>query len=191
MAPDKEAEHCDGHRRERHELVAEETRLREKVAINSLMMPIAGRIMMYTATGASRTRTGVGRAPGRRRARGSKSRGGTRVPPRHFRPRARRRPGALPTSFLVLLSPRGVHHGAALHGCSERNHQHLFAQGRIRLRLRRVLQRVHCGSRLPGLGPPPFRQRHEPLRRHDLQLPELLRRHPVGYQSLQLDGDPL
>ena len=84
---------------------------------------------------------------------------GAGLPPRHFRSRARRRPGALPAPLLVLLAPRRLHHGAAVHGCGQRTHQHLFAQGRFRLRLRGVLQRGHCGSRLPGLGPPHVRQR--------------------------------
>ena len=33
---------------------------------------------------------------------------------------------------------------------------------RLRLRLRRILQRGHRGARLPGLGPSPVRQRHSP-----------------------------
>ena len=44
-----------------------------------------------------------------------------RLPPRHLRPRPRRRPGALPAPLLVLLAPRRVHHGAARHGRGQRS----------------------------------------------------------------------
>ena len=115
----------------------------------------------------------------------------TRFPPRHFRSGSRRRPGTVPAPLLVLFSSGRLHHGAARDGSGQRAHQHVFAQAGIRLQLRGLLQRGHRGAGLPGLGPPPVRQRHEPLRRHGVQLPELLRRHPVGHQSLQLDRDAI
>jgi cytochrome c oxidase subunit 1 len=44
-----------------------------------------------------------------------------RLPHRHFRPGAGRRPGAVPAPVLVLLAPRGLHHGAAGHGRGQRD----------------------------------------------------------------------
>ena len=63
----------------------------------------------------------------------------------------------------------------------------VLAQTGLRLQIRRLLQRGHRGPGLPGLGPPPVRQRPVALRRPGVHLPQLLRRDPLGHQSFQLD----
>ena len=90
------------------------------------------------------------------------------LPPGLLRPRAGRRPGALPAPVLVLLAPRGLHHDPARHGRDQRARHLLLAQAHLRLRVHRHLQPGHRGGRLPGLGPPHVRVRPVHLRGHGL-----------------------
>ena len=85
--------------------------------------------------------------------------------PRHLRPDARRRPGALPAPVLVLLAPGRLHHDPAGHGRHQRAGRRLLAQADLRLQLRRVLEPRDRRPRLPRLGPPPVRQQPVDLRR--------------------------
>ena len=56
-----------------------------------------------------------------------------RLPHRHLRPRAGRRPGAVPAPLLVLLAPRRLHHDSAGHGRDQRTGLGVLAQAGFRL----------------------------------------------------------
>ena len=53
---------------------------------------------------------------------------GARVPRRHLRPEARRRPGSVPALLLVLLAPGRVHHDRARHARASREIIPVFSQ---------------------------------------------------------------
>jgi cytochrome c oxidase subunit 1 len=74
------------------------------------------------------------------------------LPLRLLRSARRRRPGALPAPVLVLLAPRGLHHGAAGDGRHQRAGGRVLPQAGVRLLVRRVRQPGDRGARLPGLG---------------------------------------
>ena len=114
-----------------------------------------------------------------------------RIRLRHLRSGARRRPGALPASLLVLLAPGGLHHDCAGARRAERAHRELREEKDLRLQLRRVLQPGDRDLRLHRLGPPHVRVGHLGVRRDGVFVPELLGCDPVSGQGVQLDGDAL
>ena len=77
------------------------------------------------------------------------------------RPRARRRPGALPAPLLVLLAPGGLHHGPAGDGRRERGRRHLLAQEPVLVQGDRLLVARHRVRGLPHVGTPHVRRGDE------------------------------
>ena len=71
---------------------------------------------------------------------------------RHLRSEPGRRPGALPAPVLVLLAPRGLHHGAARHGRDQRADRGVLAQGDLRLQVRGLLEPRHRADRASSCG---------------------------------------
>ena len=117
-------------------------------------------------------------------------RGRAAVQVRHLRPRARRRPDPLPAPLLVLLAPGGLHHGAARAWASSASWWRPSAGSRSSAtRVVAFSSLGHRDPRLPRVGPPHVRRGPIGLRGAHLLAPELPRRHPVGHQGLQLDGD--
>ncbi len=118
------------------------------------------------------------------------ARGGrTALPLWILRSGARRRPRAVPAPVLVLLAPGGVHHDSAGDGRHQRAGGGVLPQAGVRLQLRRVLEPRHRRARVPRLGPPHVRGGPVGVRVAHLLHAQLSRRHPVGHQGLQLDGD--
>ena len=74
---------------------------------------------------------------------------------------------------------------------AERAHRELREEEDLRLQLRRVLQPRDCDVRLHCLGPSHVRVGHFGLRGDGVLVPELLGRHPVSGEGVQLDGDAL
>ena len=115
-----------------------------------------------------------------------------RVPPRHLRPGAGRRPGALPAPLLVLLAPGRLHHDPARHGRDQRARHLLLAQAHLRLRVHRHVQpwRSRCSASWSGAttcSSPASR----PTRAWSSRSSVVPGRDPVGDQGLQLDGHAL
>ena len=120
---------------------------------------------------------------------GAARRRGTHARTRVLRSAARRRPGALPASVLVLLAPGGLHHDPAGHGRHQRTGGRDVAQADLRLQLRGVLEPRHRHPRLPRLGASPVRQQPVDLRRPGVLDHLDARRRPVRREDVQLDGD--
>ena len=113
------------------------------------------------------------------------------LPPRHLRPGAGRRPGALPAPLLVLLAPRRLHHDPAGHGGHQRARHGLLAQADLRLQVHRGVFGRDRHALVPGLGTPHVRLGPVGLRRARLLDPLVHGRRAVGDQGLQLDGHAL
>ena len=71
----------------------------------------------------------------------------------------------------------------------QRNRGVLFAQGDLRLHLRRVLEHRHRGAGLPGVGTSSVRRRTIHVREHGVLIHQLPGGGSVRDQGLQLDGD--
>ena len=75
------------------------------------------------------------------------------------------RPPHVPAYVLDLFPPGGLHHGPAGDGHRLGDHRRLFPQTRLRLLGDGRFGPGDRRGRLPGLGPPHVRQRHERRRR--------------------------